>query len=188
VNNLEFAQAVGWNVDQNLGVLWEQQDATDWLGRNLASRDITACPGWTVWYAHDINDAGWIAAIADGPTPGTDLHAVLLVPNNCTGDLNCDNTIDADDLLLVINGWGECEPEVPCPGDGNLDGVVDVDDLLLVINGYGDCELPSLNSLMSSGGFSGANESVLEDILEYLDGLNNVPQDIIDAIEELLGD
>jgi hypothetical protein len=119
-----------------------------------------------------------------------DLPAMLLVPNNCTGDLNCDNTIDADDLLLVINGCGECEPEVVCPGDANLDGVVDVDDLLLVINGYGDCELPALESLMSSmssGGSSGPSQSLLEEILEYLEGLNNVPQDILDAIEELLG-
>jgi hypothetical protein len=44
--------------------------------------------------------------------------------------------IDVDDLLTVINGWGECDG---CVADVNGDNQVDVDDLLSVINGWGNC-------------------------------------------------
>jgi hypothetical protein len=47
------------------------------------------------------------------------------------GDTNCDQRIDIDDLLNVINSWGPC---TGCPADFNYSGVVDIDDLLVVIN------------------------------------------------------
>jgi hypothetical protein len=50
-----------------------------------------------------------------------------------------DGTVDVDDLILVINTWGECEKGGECPADITGDGSVDVDDLLAVINGWGDC-------------------------------------------------
>ena len=55
------------------------------------------------------------------------------------GDITGDGSVDVDDLLAVINSWGECPPA--CPPDiapapkGN--GDVDVDDLLQVINNWG---------------------------------------------------
>ena len=54
------------------------------------------------------------------------------------GDGNGDGVVDTDDLLLVINGWGECPPPKgeDCPGDLNVSGAVDVDDLLIVINNW----------------------------------------------------
>jgi hypothetical protein len=52
-----------------------------------------------------------------------------LVP--MSGDTNCDNRVDIDDLLNVINSWGRC-PE--CPADFDNDDDVDIDDLLIVIN------------------------------------------------------
>ena len=48
-----------------------------------------------------------------------------------------DGAIDVDDLLAVINGWGECDG---CVADVNGDNSVDVDDLLEVINGWGECD------------------------------------------------
>jgi hypothetical protein len=59
--------------------------------------------------------------------------------NPCPPDINIDGTVDVDDLLAIINGWGLC---IGCPADiapagGN--SVVDVDDLLEVINNWGDC-------------------------------------------------
>jgi hypothetical protein len=65
------------------------------------------------------------------------------VPVPCPGNLNCDLAIDVDDLLILINSWGECgTPPTLCaadiaPPDGN--GLVDVDDLLTVINRWGPC-------------------------------------------------
>ena len=50
------------------------------------------------------------------------------------GDVNSDAVIDVDDLLAVINAWGNCP--APCDADLTGNGVVDVDDLLLVINNW----------------------------------------------------
>jgi predicted dienelactone hydrolase len=49
-------------------------------------------------------------------------------------DLTGNNIVDTDDLLVVINNWGN-----PGAGDLNKSGIVDTDDLLLVINGWGQC-------------------------------------------------
>jgi hypothetical protein len=54
------------------------------------------------------------------------------------GDANGDGVVNIDDLLLVINSWGLCQPPPSiCPGDLNNTGATDVDDLLLVINNWG---------------------------------------------------
>lgn len=53
-----------------------------------------------------------------------------------------DGTVNAGDLLLVINTWGPCADPNNCPADiapaGGND-TVDVDDLLAVINAWGSC-------------------------------------------------
>ena len=54
----------------------------------------------------------------------------------CSGDADGSETVDFDDLLIVLSNWG---------GDGSVgdvtdDGAVDFDDLLLVIANWGDCE------------------------------------------------
>jgi hypothetical protein len=60
------------------------------------------------------------------------------------GDATRDGNVDVDDLLAVINSWGDCA--IPCPPtcDADLaptpvsgDCVVNVDDLLSVINNWG---------------------------------------------------
>jgi hypothetical protein len=51
------------------------------------------------------------------------------------GDVNRDGAVNVDDLLEVINGWGECDaPPQFCAPDLTGDFIVDVDDLLIVIN------------------------------------------------------
>jgi hypothetical protein len=49
--------------------------------------------------------------------------------------------VDADDLLEVIEGWGNC-PSLPtlCPGDVNDDGIVSMNDLLAIILNWGPCQ------------------------------------------------
>ena len=49
------------------------------------------------------------------------------------GDINGDGVVDVDDLLVIINNWGN-----KGGGDLNDDGIVDVDDLLIVLNGWGN--------------------------------------------------
>jgi hypothetical protein len=57
-------------------------------------------------------------------------------PGPCDEDINGDKTVNVDDLLSVIAGWGEGPTH---PADVNDDGIVNVDDLLAVINAWGPC-------------------------------------------------
>jgi hypothetical protein len=54
----------------------------------------------------------------------------------CPADLNSDANVNVDDLLTVINGWGDGVGSI---ADINGSGLVDVDDLLIVINSWGAC-------------------------------------------------
>lgn len=56
-------------------------------------------------------------------------------PADIAGD---DGLINIDDLLLVINFWGQGGV---APGDVNHNGTVNIDDLLLIINAWGACPL-----------------------------------------------
>ena len=61
-----------------------------------------------------------------------------------------DGDVDVDDLLVVINNWGNCPAGFGyCPGDIviSVGHTVDVDDLLAVINGWGD-ECGTMNTEM----------------------------------------
>ena len=49
------------------------------------------------------------------------------------GDSNCDDSVGVDDLLSIINSWGQCPVEGDCPADLTGNSIVDVDDLMLVI-------------------------------------------------------
>jgi glucose/arabinose dehydrogenase len=53
----------------------------------------------------------------------------------CPADINGTNTVDTDDLIMVINNWGAKG------GKADIDGnnIVDTDDLLAVINAWGPC-------------------------------------------------
>ena len=71
----------------------------------------------------------------EGKFEGTPLpSAAQLAPafGICIGDLDGDDVVDIDDLLLLIDNWGN-----PGIGDVNDDGVVDIDDLLILINHWG---------------------------------------------------
>ncbi len=54
----------------------------------------------------------------------------------CLGDINDSGTVDTDDLLPIINSWGECGFCVP---DITDDGQVNTDDLVIVLNTWGEC-------------------------------------------------
>ena len=53
----------------------------------------------------------------------------------CGDDINADGTVGVDDLLRVIQAWGNCV----CIEDINGDTLVNVDDLLRVIQSWGSC-------------------------------------------------
>ncbi|MDG2423998.1 MAG: hypothetical protein P8M22_08470 [Phycisphaerales bacterium] len=63
------------------------------------------------------------------------------IPDECEcPDTNGDGLVDVNDILAVIDAWGDCVPDQDCPADVDGDDVVDVNDLLLVIGEWGTCE------------------------------------------------
>ena len=63
-----------------------------------------------------------------------------MLPPHCAGDIINDRSVNINDLLAVISGWGACPQGcaadiAPLP----TDGAVNVNDLLAVISMWGDC-------------------------------------------------
>lgn len=86
---------------------------------------------WWRGFPGDPNEQDVIVTM---PDPG--------VQPECLGDITGpegepDGVVNVDDLLLVLNSWGEC---IGCPGDINNDDIVNVDDLLIVLNAWGSCD------------------------------------------------
>jgi hypothetical protein len=78
----------------------------------------------------------WVQGGKSAPVD-MDMGARTLVPSR-PGDVNLNGITNIDDLLSVINAWGNCPlPPAFCPADINCSGKVDIDDLLGVINGWG---------------------------------------------------
>ena len=79
------------------------------------------------------------SSVASGPI-------VVTVPKYCHADVGPisgksigDGIVDVDDLLVVINNWGQCFPSEGCEGDINNDFNVTYSDLLMVIDAWGPC-------------------------------------------------
>jgi hypothetical protein len=53
----------------------------------------------------------------------------------CPADVDGSGTVDVDDLLALIAGWGGSDQAL----DINGSGTVDVDDLLILIGAWGPC-------------------------------------------------
>jgi CxxC motif-containing protein (DUF1111 family) len=79
--------------------------------------------------------------IADGSLADADFNGIPdACEPTCDQDTNGSGGVDVDDLLTVINEWGDCDdPPAPCSGDLTLSRSVDVDDLLALINAWGPC-------------------------------------------------
>jgi hypothetical protein len=63
--------------------------------------------------------------------------AVQPAPILCPADVTGNGTVGIDDLLAVINNWGQMGPN---PADVTGNGIVNIDDLLAVINAWGACK------------------------------------------------
>jgi hypothetical protein len=93
----------------------------------------TLVPPGTYWLV--IAPAGFTDTAACGANYVATLNPAPL----CPGDIapaGGDGSVDVDDLLEVINNWGETGG----PADITQNGVVDVDDLLVIINQWGPCK------------------------------------------------
>ncbi|UCD75903.1 MAG: hypothetical protein JSV91_03085 [Phycisphaerales bacterium] len=65
-----------------------------------------------------------------------DVAVTWLLPEPSCGyaDVNCDGTVNIDDLFAVLAAWGACDA---CPEDINEDGVVNIDDIFEVLGNWG---------------------------------------------------
>lgn len=146
INDLTDPQVVGLDVITGFGQLWERSSGT-WSVLDLDSAPAiggATTNTWSLLRAHDINDDTWIVAlgsyqgIQQAPLSSGN-YLVLLTPDQrCEADLNGSGCVDIDDMLLIVNTWGQqCAPGWFCViGDVNTDYVVDIDDLLAVVNGW----------------------------------------------------
>ena len=59
---------------------------------------------------------------------------------NCSTDLNGDQFTDINDLLTMMEQWGDCPAVgIDCDGDIDLSHRVGIEDMLTVIAGWGSC-------------------------------------------------
>jgi hypothetical protein len=91
---------------------------------------VWTAPGVFIEFGAAIADTGEI--VCGGSVNGNVVSLVIKPLPGITGDTNCDDRVDIDDLIVVIVEWGEANSS----GDVNYDGTVDVDDLILVINNW----------------------------------------------------
>jgi hypothetical protein len=54
----------------------------------------------------------------------------------CPGDLDGDGQVGTNEILAVLDAWGDCQG---CPADMTDDGVVNVNDLLFIVGVFGPC-------------------------------------------------
>jgi probable HAF family extracellular repeat protein len=126
---------VGQCTDQDLGgpaFIWRDGVMTDL--NELVPSEMNL----DLRIAKAINNNGQI--LCEAFDEHSSFVAVLLSPiPSPIGDLNCNGSVDVDDLLGVINSWGDETPKSSSampPADFSHNHVVDVDDLLIVINNW----------------------------------------------------
>lgn len=71
---------------------------------------------------------------------------------SCPADIVRSNSVDTDDLLAIVGGWGACTVPANCPADISPNfGTVDTDDLVLLIGSWGPCTVPTGGCCASNG-------------------------------------
>jgi uncharacterized membrane protein len=91
---------------------------------------IGSAPGIVLGSAVSISETEHIVCAAR--SAGHQVTVVLAPLTDVPGDTNCDQAVDADDLIAVILYWGETSSLA----DVTHDGVVNADDLILVIESW----------------------------------------------------
>jgi hypothetical protein len=181
INNLALPQVAGWNATDQLGLLWNRVGSAACTAANWSSVDLTSVippckTDWPVVRAFDINNNGWVIAIADR-SGASDLQAILLTPYPCC--ITCDadlvgpsggladcnvGTPDFNELLLR---WGTC-PAFPslCRADLNCDGTVGTPDFQELLASWGACPAPCTPCSGGSGAAYAAGGSGSPQVLK----------------------
>jgi hypothetical protein len=84
----------------------------------------------------------WKVELGDGEhVYRSEMYSFTFKITTCTADIIENGQIDTQDMLAILDKWGECEEECQfnCVSDINNDGLVGVPDLLLVVGSWGPC-------------------------------------------------
>lgn len=87
-------------------------------------------------YAYTFSAVGdmldsYVSAQGDIGNPG-----VYFTQPAIDGDLNRDGSVDLQDLLILLAGWGPCPESTRCPADIDGDGTVGLGDLLVLLSNW----------------------------------------------------
>jgi hypothetical protein len=135
----------------NVQLLWANGVDFDFMMHGFAWSNITALGACTGVADSNLgNTFTWNGVVSVADSKGNPITEYTLVDefgNDWTtppsvADINIDGVVNVDDLLAVINAWGECPQPCPpsCGADiapSKGDCIVNVDDLLMVINSWG---------------------------------------------------
>ncbi|MCH2139729.1 MAG: hypothetical protein MK100_01685 [Phycisphaerales bacterium] len=82
--------------------------------------------------ASDLNETSRVEAAVDN------IHLVSIDCKEppCPNDLDGDGQVGTNEILAILDAWGECQG---CPADLDGNGFVDVDDILLIVSTFGPC-------------------------------------------------
>jgi len=101
-----------------------------WRGDAYLAVDVPLSVGQYISEASDMSDDGTFVLRVGNP-----YRCVVAGPIWAEiGDMNCDEVVNVDDLLGVINAWGPCESG--CPTDFDENAVTNVQDLVIVIENW----------------------------------------------------
>ena len=127
VANFKQQSWTNYRIGLPRGGTWKVRFNSDSI---IYDDDYDDHPAWDVEAQPVPQDGlGWSADLSFGR------YTTLILSQStpCNGDANTDGTVDVDDVLMIISGWGSSDGDVT--GDGNTG----VDDLLLVLKQFGGC-------------------------------------------------
>jgi hypothetical protein len=124
-----------WNTIYQVGPTGPEADGA-WFTVSQSLLDIAGfTPNDTFrirFIAQDLGESSRVEAAVDN----IEILSVDCSEQPCFGDLDGDGQVGTNEILAVLDAWGEC---AGCPADLTGDGVVNVDDLLLVVSNFGPC-------------------------------------------------
>ena len=82
--------------------------------------------------ASDLNQTSRVEAAIDN----VEMIRIDCSEQPCDGDLDGDGIVGTNEILAVLDAWGDC---TDCEADITGDGTVNVDDLLYIVSAFGPC-------------------------------------------------
>ena len=98
---------------------------------------VLTSPGSFSGFITDINEIGLPGGFSVIIVPDDNALVIEIIAGDCPADFDGDETVNVDDLLVLLASWGACPKD--CLADIDSDGDVDVDDLLNLLGSWGAC-------------------------------------------------